>query len=83
MLVIRRREGEGIVIDGGIEVLVNEVSGGRVKLCILAPPQVEVLRKEVHLTREANRSAGRGGTPLERLAGLAARLPGLAARLNQ
>lgn len=76
MLIIRRREGEGIVIDGGIEILVNEVCGARVKLCIVAPPHVEVLRREVHLTREANRSAGRGGTPLERLPGLAARLRG-------
>lgn len=57
MLVIRRRAGESIVIDGGIEIQVLEVSASRVKLGIAAPAEVAVARKEVVLAREQNRAA--------------------------
>jgi carbon storage regulator len=57
MLVIRRRAGESVLIGDGIEVQVTEIGPSRVKLCISAPKDVLVLRKEVKLTREENLAA--------------------------
>jgi carbon storage regulator len=48
MLVLTRRIGEEIVIDGNIRVVVVAVQGGKVRLGISAPPSVPVDRKEVH-----------------------------------
>ena len=48
MLVLTRRIGEEIVIDGDIRVAVVEVAGGRVRLGITAPAYVPVDRKEIH-----------------------------------
>jgi carbon storage regulator len=52
MLVLTRRVGEEIVIDGDIRVLVTGVQGGKVRLGISAPPSVAVYRKEL-LDRQA------------------------------
>lgn len=57
MLVIRRRTGEAVVLDGGIEIQVLEAGANRVKLGIIAPAEVSVMRKEVQLAREQNRAA--------------------------
>jgi carbon storage regulator len=48
MLVLSRRVGEEIVIDGNIRVTVVEVQGNRIRLGITAPPEVAVHREEVH-----------------------------------
>ena len=72
MLVIRRRAGESILIGDSIEVRVIETAPGRVKLGIVAPRDVLVLRNEVRLTREENLAAAQE-LCLERVAGLAAR----------
>jgi len=68
MLVIRRRPGESIVIGDGIEVQVTEISATRVKLCITAPREVAVIRKEVFLIREANLAAAAGPEEIAELA---------------
>jgi carbon storage regulator len=47
MLILRRKIGERIVIDGRIEVTVLRVRGGRVRLGVAAPRSVRVLREEV------------------------------------
>jgi carbon storage regulator len=47
MLILRRKIGERIVIDGRIEVTVLHVRGGKVRLGFQAPRDVRVLRKEV------------------------------------
>ena len=47
MLVLTRKDGERIVIDGGITVEVVEAQGGRVRLGISAPPEVRVMREEL------------------------------------
>jgi len=57
MLVFRRKVGDGVIIDGRIEVQVLEVSGSRVKLGFSAPPEVTVMRKELFLTQQENRRA--------------------------
>lgn len=48
MLVLSRRVGEEIVIDGAIRVTIIAVNGDRVRLGIAAPPAVAVARKEIH-----------------------------------
>jgi len=57
MLVIRRRAGESVLIGDEIEVQVTEIGPTRVKLCIRAPKEVLVVRKEIKLTREENLAA--------------------------
>ncbi len=49
MLVLRRKIGERIIIDGRIEVTVLRVRGGKVRLGVDAPPSVRVLRQELLL----------------------------------
>ena len=73
MLVIRRRCGESILIGEEIEIQIAEIGPTRVKLAILAPKEVPVLRKEVHLTREQNLAAAQE-VSLEGLLELASRL---------
>ena len=73
MLVIRRRAGESFLIDGNIEVEILEVGSTQVKLGIVAPKNVAILRKEVYITHEQNRAASREISILE-LASLADKL---------
>jgi carbon storage regulator len=65
MLVLSRKVGESIVIDGDIKVTVSTVQGGRVKLCIDAPRERRVIRAEVV-----------GGVPLQLLRQPRPSLPG-------
>lgn len=51
MLVLSRRVGETLVIDGEIEVTVISVHGDRIRLGIKAPPSVRVDRQEIHERR--------------------------------
>jgi carbon storage regulator len=48
MLVLTRKPGEAIRIAATIEVTVLEIHKGLVKLGISGPPQVRILREEVH-----------------------------------
>ena len=47
MLVLSRKEGESIVIQGRIEVSVLNVRGHKVRLGIKAPKDIAVHRREV------------------------------------
>jgi len=47
MLVIRRKPGEALVINGAVTVTVLAVEGERVKLGVNAPEQAVVVRGEV------------------------------------
>lgn len=47
MLVLARRVGEEIVIGGDIRVTVLDVRGSQVRLGIIAPQDVRVLRQEL------------------------------------
>jgi carbon storage regulator len=51
MLVLTRRPGEEIVIDGDIRVTVVSVKGDRIRLGIDAPRSVVVDRQEIHERR--------------------------------
>jgi carbon storage regulator len=58
MLVLGRRPGDSIVIDGGIRIVVLACDRGGVRLGIEAPPEVTILRGEiVRAVAEENRKA--------------------------
>lgn len=46
-LVLTRKTGESIRLSGGIAITVELIGGGRVRLGIVAPPSVVVLRSEL------------------------------------
>jgi carbon storage regulator len=47
MLVLSRKVGESVVIDGGIVVRVLSAEGGRIRLGVEAPAEVSVRRSEL------------------------------------
>lgn len=51
MLVLTRRIGEEIIIDGRIRVTITAIKGDKVRVGITAPPDVLVDREEVHQRR--------------------------------
>jgi carbon storage regulator len=61
MLVLRRRVGESIVIDGTITVSVLAVDGDRVKIGIETPPDILITRQEL-LTRPTEGQQGKSGS---------------------
>lgn len=61
MLVLSRKTGEQILLDGEIEITVCEIDGGRVKIGIKAPQSVGILRTEIARleSQPVNRCKGR------------------------
>jgi carbon storage regulator len=47
MLVLSRKVGESIVIDGGIVIRVLEMNGARIRLGVEAPVEIVVRRSEL------------------------------------
>ena len=64
MLVVTRRKGQRIVIGSDIEIVVSEISGSTVRLAILAPRSVSVLRGEM-LDEVRKRNQEAADMPLE------------------
>lgn len=56
MLVLSRKPGQRIVVNGNIEIEVTAVAGRTVRIGITAPRDVSIVRAEL---REQDRSAGR------------------------
>ena len=52
MLVLSRKAGESIQIDGQIKITIVTVRGNRVKVGIEAPEEVRILRSELRDSRE-------------------------------
>ena len=69
MLILSRKLGESIVIDGRIHVTVMRVEGEVVKLGIAAPSEVPVHRKEVYeeIQRSNQQAVTKQSTPLPKL----------------
>lgn len=59
MLILRRRAGESLLIGDDVEIEVLETGSWGVKVGIRAPREVSILRKELHMTLQANRAAAR------------------------
>lgn len=62
MLILGRREGQTIILDGNIRITILELRGEHVRLGIDAPREVSIYREEVlvqldHLNRDASRVA--------------------------
>jgi carbon storage regulator len=54
MLVLTRKAGETIVIDGDIKLTVVQIAPGRVKIGVEAPSHVRIDRAEVAARKEAD-----------------------------
>ncbi len=61
MLVLTRRVGESLVIDGAIRVTVLGVNGSKIRLGFEAPASVSVLRGEVFERQAAAPVPAQGG----------------------
>ena len=59
MLVMRRRAGDAIQIGPNIEIEILEVTPTRVKIGIVAPAELHIVRKEIVLARDQNLAAAR------------------------
>ena len=56
MLILSRKAGESLILDGGIEIKITEIYGDKVRFVIDAPPQVEVYPQALHATLPDNQS---------------------------
>ena len=52
MLIVSRKNEEGIMINGNIKITILSGADSRIKLCIDATESVSVDRLEVHANRE-------------------------------
>ena len=57
MLVISRKVSESILIGNDIEIILSEISGDHVKICIKAPNEVTIMLKELLEMRSLNQEA--------------------------
>lgn len=73
MLVMRRRQGDAILIGDDVEIRILSIDRNRVKVGITAPRTVRVSAREIELVRTENRAAALTVTDA----------PGLVARLLQ
>lgn len=62
MLILSRKPGDAILIDGGIRVVVLACEGGGVRLGIEAPASVGILREEI-VKDIADENIRAGATP--------------------
>ncbi|HEY1716972.1 MAG TPA: carbon storage regulator CsrA [Verrucomicrobiae bacterium] len=73
MLILSRKSGESIVIDGNIHVQIMRVDGDVVKIGIEAPANVPVHRQEVYeeIQRSNQQALTQQNMPLPKLDGTA------------
>lgn len=57
MLILQRKKGESIVVNGNIHISITEVGSDWVKLSIDAPKEVPILRTELLEAADANQEA--------------------------
>ena len=57
MLILWRRSGQTLIVGEGVEIEVLESRHNRVKLGIVAPKTVSIVRGESRITREENLAA--------------------------
>ena len=64
MLIIQRRPGESLFIGDDVEIEILGATSSQVKLGIRAPKTVIVLRNEIRLTQQQNRTAAMVTSPV-------------------
>lgn len=69
MLVLARKLGQSIIIDGCTEVTIVEVRGDQVRLGITAPKSISVYRKEL-LEQIRAENAASANAPLDQIGDL-------------
>lgn len=74
MLIMWRRAGESLLIGDEVEIEVLDAKPHRVKLGIVAPASVQIVRKEARITREENVAAALSAGP-DMIEDLLKRLP--------
>lgn len=47
MLILTRKPGESIILDGGIKITVAGIQGNQIRIGIEAPKEVKVYREEI------------------------------------
>ena len=57
MLVLTRRIGESFFIGDNVEVVVEGITGDKVKISISAPKEITILRKELLEAQRVNKEA--------------------------
>lgn len=57
MLILQRKAGQSFLIGDDIEISIQEINGGRVRISVDAPKNVAILRKELIEARKENYSA--------------------------
>lgn len=60
MLVMQRREADAILIGEEIEIQILECARGHVKLGLVVPKRLAIVRGEIRQVSEQNRSAAQG-----------------------
>ena len=64
MLILSRKQGDAVLIDGGIRVEIVSVDGASVRLGIEAPSSVGIVREEI-AARIADENRRAGSEPLD------------------
>lgn len=60
MMVMRRREGEKILIGDSIVIHISHIGKNKVKIAIEAPREIPIVAEEVKIVREENLAAAAG-----------------------
>lgn len=68
MLVLQRKKGESLIIDGNIKITIAEIGTDRVKISIDAPREIPILRAELAEAADANKEAIASDNPVKVLA---------------
>lgn len=63
MLVLRRKVGESLVLGGAIRISVLAIEGARVKIGIMAPTGIEIVRDELLPEKEGQDTQERQFAP--------------------
>ena len=74
MLILSRKAGESLILDGGIEIKITEIYGAKVRIGISAPADVKVYRKELYATIQENQSAAQVAVSSDAVRGLLEKL---------
>lgn len=57
-MILTRKKNQSIVINHNIEIVISAIEGDQVKIGISAPPEVNIMRKEIYdAVQQSNKEA--------------------------